>query len=420
MRITQSLDERRHQAFGPGTIEDLVMSEDVMHPAGTHLFPTMDRVIFGKEAAATLAAEVDRLGKRRVFLMVSRTLNTTTSEIEKLRAALGERFAGSYDQIPQHTSRQAAVDAARAAAAANADLVVAVGGGSVIDAAKIALICIEHMIFEPDLLDGFEIKVGPDRLPVRPTYRPPSVRMIAIPSTLSGGEYNAGCLVTDTRRNLKQTFFHPMMMPLAIILDPALTLHTPEVMWLGSGTRAMDHAIEALCSNNGTPLVDACVLRGVQLMAANLPASRAAPENVRLRGQCQIASWLCSAGLQARVWMGASHAIGHVLGGSFGVAHYLCTPVMMQGVLRYNQPSTTQAQSQLAGALGRPGGSAVEALGDLFQSLGLPTRLSDVGITESQFETIARITMREEMFIHTNPRGARQWEDVRDILELAA
>src|SRR5450755_747238 len=80
MRITQSLDERRHQAFGPGTIEDLVMSEDVMHPAGTHLFPTMDRVIFGKEAAATLAAEVDRLGKRRVFLMVSRTLNTTPAK----------------------------------------------------------------------------------------------------------------------------------------------------------------------------------------------------------------------------------------------------------------------------------------------------------------------------------------------------
>jgi maleylacetate reductase len=391
-----------------------------MHSTGTHLFPAMDRVIFGQDAAAALAGEVDRLGKLRVFLMVSRTLNTTTSEIEKLRVALGGRLAGLYDQIPQHTSRQGAVDAARAACAVNADLVVAVGGGSVIDAGKITLICMEHRIFEPEGLDGFEIKIGPDRIPIRPTYRPPSVRMIAIPSTLSGGEYNAGCLVTDTKRKLKQTFFHPMMMPLSIILDPALALHAPETLWLGSGTRAMDHAIEALCAHNGTPLVDACVLRGIELMATTLPASKADPDNVQLRGQCQIASWLCSAGLQARVWMGASHAIGHVLGGSFGVAHYLCTPVMMQGVLRYNRPATDAAQSQLANALGRPGASAVDALGEFFLRLGLPTRLGDVGITDSQFETIAKITMQEEIFITTNPRHISKWEDVREILKLAA
>jgi maleylacetate reductase len=395
------------------------MEEVTMHTTGTHLFPAMDRVIFGQAAAAALSAEVDRLGKSKVFLMVSRTLNTTTGEIEKLRTALGGRFAGLYDQIPQHTSRQGAVDAARAACAVKTDLVVAVGGGSVIDAAKITLICMEHQIFEPEGLDGFEIKIGPDRIPVRPTYRPPSVRMIAIPSTLSGGEYNAGCLVTDTKRKLKQTFFHPMMMPLAIILDPALALHTPETLWLGSGTRAMDHAIEALCSHNGTPLVDASVLRGIELMVTTLPDSRTNPGNVRLRGQCQIASWLCSAGLQARVWMGASHAIGHVLGGSFGIAHYLCTPIMMQGVLRYNQPATEQAQSELAKALGRPGGNAVDALGEFFVALGLPTRLGDVGIKESQFEAISKITMQEEIFIYTNPRSVKKWEDVREILKLA-
>src|SRR5215471_13788787 len=137
-----------------------------MRNAGTHLFPTMDRVIFGQDAASVLAAEVCRLGKRRVFLMVSRTLNTTTSEIAKLRTALGQSFCGLYDQIPQHTSRQGAVEAARAACAANADLVVAIGGGSVIDAAKIMLICMEHQIFEPEGLDGFETKIGPDHIPI--------------------------------------------------------------------------------------------------------------------------------------------------------------------------------------------------------------------------------------------------------------
>ena len=80
--------------------------------------------------------------------------------------------------------------------------------------------------------------------------------MIAIPSTLSGGEYNSGTLVTDTRRKLKQIFNHPMMMPRTIILDPAITKYTPEKLWLGSGTRAMDHGIEAVCSIRGNALVD--------------------------------------------------------------------------------------------------------------------------------------------------------------------
>lgn len=391
-----------------------------MRAAGTHLFPMMDRVVFGRPAAQALLEEVERLNKRRVFLMVSHTLNSKTNEIEKVRAALGARFAGLFDQIPQHTSRRGAAAAARPAVDAEADLIVAIGGGSVVDASKIMLICMEHRIFELAGLDGFEIRISPDRVPQRPTYRPPSVRMIAIPSTLSGGEYNAGCLVTDTDRKLKQTFFHPLMMPVSIILDPELALHAPETLWLGSGTRAMDHAIEALCAKNGSPLVDASVLRGITLMARMLPQSRANPSDVAIRAQCQIASWLCAFGLQARVPMGASHAIGHVLGGTCAVAHYLCTPVMMPGVLQYNEPATEDAQKDLAMALGRPQARASEAFRQFVTELSLPTRLKEVGVSEDRFELIARTTMQEEIFIHTNPRPVSNWEQVRDILKLAA
>src|SRR5262249_2871788 len=152
-------------------------------------------------------------------------------------AALGDRFAGIFDRMPQHTSRIEAVEATAEALDARADLIVAVGGGSTIDAAKIMLPCIEHQITDPDGLDGFEVTIGPDmqRRVARP-FRNLSVRMIAVPSTLSGGEHNAGCLVTDPRRKLKHTFFHPHMMPRTIILDPELTRHTPERLWLGSGT----------------------------------------------------------------------------------------------------------------------------------------------------------------------------------------
>jgi maleylacetate reductase len=381
----------------------------------------MDRVVFGRPMAQTIAQEAERLERTRVFLIVSHTLNTKTDEIAKLRDALGDRFAGVFDGVPQHTSRDVVAKATSAALGAKADLLVAVGGGSVVDATKMVSVCMEHGFTDEGLdgLDAFETKPGPDGKPIRAVFRGPTVRMIAVPSSLSGGEYNAGCLVTDTRRKIKQTFFHPLMMPLAIVLDPALALHAPETLWIGSGTRAMDHAIEALCSRSGTPLVDAVVLRGIELMAKYLPLSRSEPGNVEYRAQCQTASWLCSYGLQSRVPMGASHAIGHVLGGTCGVPHFLCTPVMMPGILAFNEPDTKEAQKALSKALGKPELPASEAFRAFAASLGLPTSLAAVGVNQEQFALIAKNTMKE-FFIYSNPRQVRKPEEVEEILKLAA
>jgi len=390
-----------------------------MRTSGTYAFPPMDRVIYGRPHAEALAEEVARLGKERVFLMVSRTLNTKTNEIARVRDALGPRFVGQYDRVPQHTSRTEVVEAGLAARGARADLIVAIGGGSVVDAAKMVLVCMEHRVTDIDQIDPFVIKPGPGGRLIRPEYRGPSVRMIAVPSTLSGGEYNAGTLVTDPRHKLKETFFHELMMPVAIILDPALTVHAPEQLWLGSGTRAMDHGIEGLLSPRGTPLTDAAVLRGIRLLAEGLRRSKHAPDDMGARAQCQFGSWLASFGLQARVGMGASHAIGHVLGGTCDVPHYLCTPVMMPSVLRYNKPVTEEAQALLAEALGRPGMEAADAFAELVADLGLPGRLRDVGVTAEQFALIGRNTMTE-FFIFLNPRKVKGPEDVVEILKMAA
>ncbi|MFM0092038.1 iron-containing alcohol dehydrogenase [Paraburkholderia sediminicola] len=390
-----------------------------MRSKGTHLFPMMDRVIFGRPAAATLASEAERLGAKRVFLIVSRTLNTTTPEIGKIAEALGERYAGLFDGVAQHTTREGAMQTTRAAREAGADLIVAIGGGSVVDVAKITTLCLEHNITEEEGLDGFEVQVDDKGRRRIANFRGPTVRMIAVPSSLSGGEYNAGCLVTDVRRKLKQTFYHPKLMPLAIILDPNLLSYAPESLLLGSGTRAMDHAIEALCSPQGNPLVDAAVLRGIELMRQWLPRAQVERNDIEAATQCQVASWLCSFGLQARVPMGASHAIGHVLGGTCDVPHFLCTPVMMPGILAYNLPVTADAQKALAAALGQPEVPASEAFRAFCKSLGLPTSLREVDVGADQFDLIARNTMTE-FFIFSNPRAVQEPAGVLEILKLAA
>src|SRR5437868_14339187 len=233
-----------------------------MRKAGTHNFPAIDRVVYGKAASEALKDEVERLNAKRAFLIVSRTLNSKTDEIEKIRHMLGGKHVATFDGIAQHTTRKQAGEVARHASDARADLVVAVGGGSAIDLAKIVIMAMEHDIGDEAGFDPFPMGPGVSYSP----FRSPTVRQIAVPSTLNGGEYNAAALVTDERHKLKQIFFHPQMMPVAIILDPALTLHTPSKLWMGSGTRSMDHGIEALCSPGGTPLGDEVVLAGIRIL----------------------------------------------------------------------------------------------------------------------------------------------------------
>src|SRR5882757_6240065 len=389
-----------------------------MTKVGFHQYPPMDQVIFGKPAGQALREEAERRDTKRVFLIVSRTLNTQTDEIEKIRKALGSRYAGTYDGVPQHTTRASAVAATAKVAEAKADLVVAVGGGSVVDAAKIVLMCLEHNITDESGLDGFELVSTPEG-PRPGPFRAQKVKMIAIPSTLSGGEYNTGTLVTDTRRKLKQIFNHPMMMPRTIILDPAITKYTPEKLWLGSGTRAMDHGIEAVCSIRGNALVDAVCLQGLRYLHDGLLRTKENPNDEAARINCQLGSWMSAFGLQAKVPMGASHAIVHVLGGTCDVPHYFCTAVMMPSVLRYNLPATGTAQKSVSAALGAPGRDAGEAFAAFIAELGLPRRLAEVGVAEDRFELIGKNAMLS-IFTRANPQPIREPGDVVKILKLAA
>jgi maleylacetate reductase len=228
-----------------------------------------------------------------------------------------------------------------------------------------------------------------------------------------------GALVRDVPTKLKQIFFHPQMSPVAVILDPDLSLNTPMNLWMGSGTRSMDHGIEALCSPAGTPLADEVVLAGIRLLREGMLRTLQHPDDLEARRQSQQGSWLAAFGLQARVPMGASHGIGHVLGGTFDVPHYYCTPVIMPSLLRYNKAFTEDAQKRLAAALGSPDMEAGDAFAGFVKALGLPTRLADVGVGEDKFEKISKIAINHR-FVQANPRPFKSEADIVDLLRMAA
>jgi maleylacetate reductase len=386
--------------------------------SGVYRFPAMDSVIFGKPFAEALAEEVDRVEARAVFILASGTLARETDTVDRLRRMLGNRLAGVCARIGAHTPRTDVVAAANAAREAGADLLVTLGGGSVTDAAKMVGLCLGNGITEPSQLDDYRAQIAADGTARRPKVAAPSVRSITIPTTLSAGEYTASAGCTDTARHVKESYSHPLMMPRTVILDPAASVHTPEWLFLSTGIRAVDHAVEDICSINGQPIAEGASFHALHLLGKSLPAVKADPADLEARLDCQIGAWMSMVGSQTGVSKGASHGIGHVLGGTAGVPHGYTSCVMLPHVLRFNHPVNADKQARVSEALGRPDEPAAEVVAALISDLRLPTRLRDVGVEPEQLNLIAEGSMHDR-WVHTNPRKIDRPAVVRTLLDAA-
>jgi maleylacetate reductase len=390
-----------------------------MLPSGRVVFGQMEEVVFGSPAAEAVGAQVARLGATRVFLMVSGSLNRNTEEIEKVRRVLGQRCVGTFDRMPPHTPRAAVVSASAAVRAAKADLIVTIGGGSITDAAKAVQMCVANAIASAEAIDRLRPVKGADGVIAAPAMQPPSIRQISVPTTLSAGEFSAIAGVTDERTNVKELLRHPRIIPSAVILDPAITLNTPEWLWLSTGIRAVDHCVEGVCSNEANPYADAQALKGLSLLSQGLPRVKAEPSNLAARLDCQIGAWLSMGPLASGVPMGASHGIGYVLGAEFGIPHGHTSCIMLPAVMRWNRPANADRQAQVATAMAQPGAEAGAVLATLIAGLGMPQSLGAVNIGRDSFQRIAEQAMATP-WVPRNPRRIDGPAQVREILEFAA
>ena len=381
-----------------------------MLQSGRIVFSKMDEVIYGRPAAEAAAEIVQRLGAERVFVMASGTLNRQTDELNKLRRALGNKCVGTFDRMPAHSPRAAVVAAANQARAARTDLIVTFGGGSITDGAKAVQLCLSNDV---DTVDGME------RIKGTAEIRPPTVRQVSIPTTLSAGEFSALAGVTNEATRVKEMYRHPLTIPQAVILDPDVTRHTPEWLFLSTGIRAVDHCVEGICSNESTEFSDASSLHGLSLLARGLSKVKADPSDRAARLDCQLGSWLSMTGLSAGVPMGASHGIGYVLGAVFDVPHGHTSCIMLPAVMRWNEPANAAKQAKVAAAMGQPGKKAGDVLDAFIRGLGMPRSLGEVKIGREHFDRIATQAMGTP-WVPRNPRPIPTPAEVKQILELAA
>ncbi|MGB6399986.1 MAG: iron-containing alcohol dehydrogenase [Bradyrhizobium sp.] len=381
---------------------------------GRVVFGAMEEVVFGRPAAMAIVEQTDRLRASRAFLMVSGTLNRQTDEIDRIRKALGPRYAGTFDAMPPHTPREAVIAATNQARAADADLIVTVGGGSITDGAKAVQLCLANDIGTVEGIDQVRaVKAVP------PPMTAPRVRQISVPTTIAGGEFSAIAGVTNARTKVKEMLRHELVVPRAAILDPAITMHTPEWLWLSTGIRAVDHCVEGICSHEAHPYADAQALKALSMLAEGLPRVKADGRDLDARMDCQIGTWLSMGPLASGVPMGASHGVGYVLGAEFGVPHGYTSCVMLPYVMRWNKPANAERQALVAAAMGHPGDDASDVLDRFIRGLGLPRSLHDVEVGPEHFDRIAEQAMATP-WIPRNPRKIDAPAQVREILALAA
>lgn len=390
-------------------------------PAGKFDTIPLERVIFGPGTRASLAVECERLGITRLFLITSPSLTKRLDVRGEFAAATGDRIAGVFTDGRPHVPDDVVLAAAAAARDADADGILSVGGGSAIDLAKAVQLCLaEKITTRGALLSWRAVFEYPDTLDV-PISTATHLPHIAISTTLSASEFTSIIGITDAERHVKDLYITPTLVPRLVILDPELTVYTPRELWSSTGVRAIDHAVEALCSTNAQPITDALGADALRRLVAHLPASTRDAQDIYSAGQCQVAAWQSILGL-TNVSLGLSHGIGHQLGARCGVPHGITSCVMLPAVLEYNLDYTREPQRRIADILATADApvelGAAELLRRFIASLELPTRLRDVGVTHDQFPALARDAMAD-FIVAANPRPVGGEAEVIEILERA-
>lgn len=384
---------------------------------GSYEFLAQDRVIFGKPAAKAVAETMARLNARRALIVSSRSLSSKTGEIDAIRAELGESCIGVYDRCVEHVPRESVLDLMAVVRAQSPDLIVTVGGGTPIDTVKVCLAMLGSGGETVSDFDRFRIQVNERGERVVPPVGDPPLRQIIVPTTLSGAEFSSLGGATDRVRQVKDLYWGRFIGGQVVILDPQIARHTPDWLWISTGVRAIDHAVETICSRAPQPFTDATCIHALGMLASALTAIKRDPSDLEARLNCQLAVWLATTGL-GRVDWGASHGIGHQLGAVAGVPHGYCSCVMLPAVMAYNELVNADRQRLVSRALGNENERASVLLRTLISDLGMPGTLAAVNVTRDHVPAITAGAM-QNMMVRSNPRPITSQDQVAEILELA-
>ena len=324
---------------------------------------------WGAGSLARLGEEIERLSAKRVAIVTTRSLLTARSAVSgaeliaRLRDAMGGATSPVTFQIGQHAPLAEVEEAIARAADAGVDGVVSFGGGSPIDAAKMVAV----------------------RVADRRAHADRGLPHVAVPTTLSVAELAGSAGFTDAS-GTKGGVRDPRLLPDSVIYDAELALNTPMQLWLSTGIRALDHAVEGFLAEGDHPFTDVMALESVRRLFRTLPRAKARPNDLDVRTANQLAAWF-SFTLPGPSASGLSHVIGKQIGARHRIAHGVTSCLLLPHVMRYLAPSHPERMKALAAAAG--GADAAGAVQDLIAELGLPQHIAEFGIGEPELRRAA-------------------------------
>jgi alcohol dehydrogenase class IV len=268
----------------------------------------LERVISGPGKIAMLGEELERRGLQRAIVVTGKSLGNSPL-LAQVTGAIGSRCAAVFKGARQHVPRSVVGELEAEIARVDADSLISFGGGSPIDTCKVASFA---FLTSRDLIH------------------------IAIPTTLSAGEYTHAGGVTDETTKVKSGVSDPRLAPRTVLNDPGLTLGTPDWLWVATGMRAMDHAIETIYTPRHHPLSDALASKAIGLLVEHLKPSikTSADDSLAHRGYCQFAAWFSIYG-SMNTRFGISHLLGHQIGPRWDVPHGVTSCITLPNAMRF-------------------------------------------------------------------------------------
>jgi alcohol dehydrogenase class IV len=338
-----------------------------------------------------LEQELRERNLKSAFVITTRSVEANPALGGRLKALLGPRVAGELTSIAQHAPASAVAAATRAAAEARPDVLISFGGGSPIDAAKAV---------------AFALATGLDLSDPRAAERAQAFTLgandllphLAIPTTLSAAELSGLAGFTTEDEHEKVGLRSAAIIPTAVFFDAELALETPAELWLSTGIRAVDHAVETLLAPGSHPFSDTLALEALRRLHSSLLATHADPSDLSARTESQLGAWF-SFTLPGPAAAGLSHTLGKRIGSRHAIPHGVSSCLVLPHVMRYLVPRTAPAQARIAQALGvdvrempveQAAACASDAVADLIRRLELPNRLAAYRLRQADLEAAAR------------------------------
>jgi alcohol dehydrogenase class IV len=385
-------------------------------PSFQHITPPL-RLFHGPDSLGQLGRELARINSSRAVIICGAWLEGALLDL--VQSAIGERCAGVYSGVLGHSPVSSVEAAAQELKRLQADAVVAVGGGSSIVTARAASILAAENLPLKDLCTTTDDKGHM----TSPKLVAPKLPQLIVPTTPTTAMVKAGSAVFDPVEGKRLALFDPKTRAQSVFIDPQMILSAPRELVGSAGLNTLAMAIEGLMSRSGDPLADALLMHALRLLAQHLPDT-ARHDDPAVRGDLVLAAVMCGQGTDHTA-AGITTVLGHAIGARFGSENGTINAIVLPHVLRFNADAAAAGLAKVAAALGLPRSDPdsqvlliIQAVKTMFNALGVPRRLRDVGVPREVLPEIAGLAMGD-WFLRGNPRPVRAASELQQVMEEA-